>query len=281
MVELTKEQIRNARATFQAGDALSLQFALELEYALLGDNGTGKLADAAVFADDAMDPGLFFTGAGYQHLYVRGGSMKFLTDPAAAGELRSLALGRSSGDSERIFLNIYSSSAIEPLIKLFGDRIEKTIVRHNYRLNHESFGRARADVMIPEGFALKYFDAGDAGFIKGNELDENFWNEDSGRFGFALTHADEIVSDCVSVYFEKESKDADDKRVVEIGIATKELYRRRGFAFLTAAAFVGHCLANGLIPNWGHWDFKPESGALARRLGFYEISRRNVLVIRK
>jgi RimJ/RimL family protein N-acetyltransferase len=56
-------------------------------------------------------------------------------------------------------------------------------------------------------------------------------------FGFCLVHGDIIVSECLA--------DCVSARRCEIGISTDERYRRRGFAALTVAATVDHCVAQG------------------------------------
>lgn len=56
-------------------------------------------------------------------------------------------------------------------------------------------------------------------------------------FGFCLVHEDIIVSECVA--------DCVSEQRCEIGISTDERYRRRGFAALTVAATVDHCVAQG------------------------------------
>ena len=94
------------------------------------------------------------------------------------------------------------------------------------------------------------------------------------RFGRVLLKGDEIVSECFSVFFF-------DKNMVEVGIETQEPYRRRGFAYLTSAAFIEYCLSINLEPNWGCWHFSTESIALGKKLGFEEVCNRRVLVLQK
>lgn len=82
----------------------------------------------------------------------------------------------------------------------------------------------------------------------------------SGGFIHFLLDDNEIVSVCMSVFASQER--------MEIDVHTAENYRRRGFAALTAAAFIEACLQRGKQPNWEcFWDNQP-SVALAGELGF-------------
>jgi RimJ/RimL family protein N-acetyltransferase len=54
----------------------------------------------------------------------------------------------------------------------------------------------------------------------------------------------------------------------EIDIHTEAAYRRRGYGFLTACAFIEACLARDLTPSWACWPHRTASQALAQKLGF-------------
>jgi RimJ/RimL family protein N-acetyltransferase len=53
-----------------------------------------------------------------------------------------------------------------------------------------------------------------------------------------------------------------------IGIETDEAYQNRGFATLTAAAFVEDCLARQVAPHWDSWTTNVPSLAVAEKVGF-------------
>jgi RimJ/RimL family protein N-acetyltransferase len=53
-----------------------------------------------------------------------------------------------------------------------------------------------------------------------------------------------------------------------IGIETARDYRGRGYATLTAAAFVADCRARGITPHWDAWANNAPSLAVARKVGF-------------
>jgi RimJ/RimL family protein N-acetyltransferase len=55
----------------------------------------------------------------------------------------------------------------------------------------------------------------------------------------------------------------------EMGIHTDEDHRKRGFATLTVAATVEHCLANGVENiGWHCWSSNVTSAATAKKVGF-------------
>ncbi|WP_066498286.1 GNAT family N-acetyltransferase [Abyssisolibacter fermentans] len=82
------------------------------------------------------------------------------------------------------------------------------------------------------------------------------------RFGFCIVNQEEIISECISV--------AVGAGEAEIGIATKEDYRRRGYATSVIFQFIDYCIDNDILPNWSCWPFRKESINLAKKLGFKE-----------
>ena len=82
----------------------------------------------------------------------------------------------------------------------------------------------------------------------------------SKRFGVCLLQRDDIVSACTAVSVGGGQ--------AEVDIHTEEAYRRRGYGYLTACAFIEQCLARGLTPGWACWPYRIASQALAEKLGF-------------
>ena len=78
--------------------------------------------------------------------------------------------------------------------------------------------------------------------------------------GVALLAGEQIASLCTSVFASQER--------MEIDIHTEETYQHRGFAKLTAAAFIEECLRRGKLPNWECFWENEASTALAEKLGF-------------
>jgi RimJ/RimL family protein N-acetyltransferase len=83
-------------------------------------------------------------------------------------------------------------------------------------------------------------------------------------FGFCLIFEQEVASSCVSV--------AIGGGEAEIQINTYHpRFHRRGLATLTSAAFIEHCLTNGLRPGWTtNIDNRP-SAALGEKVGFVPV----------
>jgi GNAT superfamily N-acetyltransferase len=85
--------------------------------------------------------------------------------------------------------------------------------------------------------------------------------------GCCVIHGDELVAWCVSEYTCQPVPG--DPLACEVGIYTREGYRRQGFATLVAAATVALCLAEGIERiGWHCWDANLGSAATARKVGF-------------
>jgi hypothetical protein len=94
------------------------------------------------------------------------------------------------------------------------------------------------------------------------------WNDISqfytDGFGYCLvTDDDEIVGWCTAEYR------SDGK--CGIGIETIESFQKRGFATLTASAFVEHCRAHSIIPHWDSWAANTPSVTVAEKVGFRKV----------
>ena len=111
----------------------------------------------------------------------------------------------------------------------------------------------------PEGFALRQIDAE---LASRHPAYLPLVDPVTGRFGTCLLDGEQVVSQCSAVFVGAGE--------AEIDIYTQEDYQGRGFARLTANAFIDECLRRGLRPNWACWPEREASIALARRLGFEE-----------
>lgn len=274
MIELNKAQMKSLLPLFTGQTPLELQFALEFQYAYYDENPFGSMPGIPVYADNAQNPNIVLIGSvGYLHLFGNA------EQDESGNDLLDVINHLYANSDEKIFFNLYSPNWEQKLDKLFSGYRKDTWTRYNYRLNKESFAPHRDwRSKIPAGYVMQYFDVSSDEFLDKHQKGRDFWFPASKRFGWALLKDDEIVSECCSVYYEKEACDANTARVVEIGIETKEPYRRQGLAYLTSSAFIEHCLQHGYEPNWGCWHFRSESRALARKLGFEEISQRRVLI---
>ena len=103
---------------------------------------------------------------------------------------------------------------------------------------------------------------------------ESGWNSvvDFRRtgFGFAAHDDETIVCWCTAEY-------VSDGRC-GVGIETVEAYRGRGFATLTASAFVEHCVERAVIPHWDAWTSNQPSVAVAEKVGFRKAETYSIFV---
>ncbi len=93
-------------------------------------------------------------------------------------------------------------------------------------------------------------------------------------FGFCLLDSQGVVCWCTAEYV----SDSQDGGQCGIGIETAEAQRGRGFATLTAGAFVDHCLAHGVTPHWDSWQANAPSVAVAEKLGFHKVADYSVYI---
>ncbi len=81
---------------------------------------------------------------------------------------------------------------------------------------------------------------------------------------FACSETNEIVTWCTAEYVSAGK--------CGVGIETAVEHMRRGFATITASAFVEHAVAKGLTPHWDSWKMNLPSVAVAHKVGFRLIS---------
>ncbi len=82
-------------------------------------------------------------------------------------------------------------------------------------------------------------------------------------FGFCAHDSERIVGWCTSEYVSGKQ--------CGIGIETLEDAQGRGFATLTASAFVEHCQKRGITPHWDAWATNTPSVRVAEKVGFRKI----------
>jgi GNAT superfamily N-acetyltransferase len=92
-----------------------------------------------------------------------------------------------------------------------------------------------------------------------------FWHSTEEFFqsgvGTVVFYEEKVVGTCLSVYRFN--------NVVEIGINTYDpAHRGKGIATEMADLFIEECLARGYQPNWTTENFRKDSIAIARKLGF-------------
>jgi GNAT superfamily N-acetyltransferase len=82
-------------------------------------------------------------------------------------------------------------------------------------------------------------------------------------FGVVAHDTDQIVSWCLAEYVSG--------RKCGVGIETIGRHRGRGFATLTASAFVEKCAERQVTPYWDSWVSNRPSRTVAERVGFQKI----------
>ena len=174
----------------------------------------------------------------------------------------------------KAFLKVhYSSADWEEQIGTVFETAE--LVRRErvfYALDHLAKPDWRASV--PRGFSVQQIDAGllATDRLRGIEILRNEiqtgWHsvEDflHTGFGFCLLRENEIVTWCTAEYVSAGK--------CGVGIETAVEHMRRGFATITASAFVEHAVEQGLTPHWDSWKMNLPSVAVAHKVGFRLIS---------
>lgn len=136
-----------------------------------------------------------------------------------------------------------------------------TIHRKMFLFNPVKFHRLKDwRSQIPAGFTIHPIDQS---LATSYPVYRSLLEIDSKRFGFCLLENETVVCSCYAIFVGHGE--------AEIDIRTEEQYRGRGFAQLTACAFIEECLSRGLTPNWSCWPEREASWRLALNLGFDEL----------
>jgi RimJ/RimL family protein N-acetyltransferase len=220
-----------------------------------------------VFVDNPEHPraGLVWTRWGFAYLAgdSRIGGFNRLLKEQILDELISQTTLREKG-----FLVFPCSPDWESsLYSLLVDRRPNKIFRRSFTFNPSNFSNHYGWLnRLPAGFHIYRIDEKLLDRTRDivREEIEASWGSTKNfincGFGFCLMHGEEIVSVCTSPFLAG--------REVEACIRTDPHYRSKGYATVTALAFIEHCLLNDLAPNWEcPWDHVA-SCALAVRLGF-------------
>jgi RimJ/RimL family protein N-acetyltransferase len=126
---------------------------------------------------------------------------------------------------------------------------------------------------LPPGYAMRQIDQAmleDATLGNVDDLIEEIeqcWPSQerflANGFGFCLVGNHEIICRCTAEYVSADK--------CGIGISTAEKYRQRGFATLTASAFIEACLTRKLTPYWDAWLRNTASVATAEKVGLRKV----------
>ncbi len=167
-----------------------------------------------------------------------------------------------------VFKAYYTSNEWERIIEdIFKERCPLKRARQFY-----TFKKVKNSWKIPPGCSVVQIDGDllESTLKNVEEVTgeiESMWNSVSDFLkkgvGFCLVCGSEIVSWCTGEYFSKGR--------CGIGIETVEEYQRRGFATLTAAAFVDYCVSKNIAPHWDCFGNNAPSIRVAEKVGFEKV----------
>jgi RimJ/RimL family protein N-acetyltransferase len=253
----------------------------ELRYNLVIDSVIAGNTPAWVYADDARNPqtawmwnrqdAMLLAGSPDNDIFNRALGELITTQVIPDAKRRcipQLSLHYTPGTWESKIDLIMKGKAPEKAGRRFYT-LERLKVDWRARIP-SGFEMARMDQELLENTALQNIQEV-VGWVR------SFWPSipdfiETG-FGFFLLQDDTVASWCLSVYVSGEH--------YELGLATAQPHRNRGFATLTAAACIEHCVEHRLTPHWHCWDDNAPSIAVAEKVGFarpmgYTVYRFNV-----
>ena len=267
MIHLNKEQIRSLIPAYTG------HIAQELEYAYRGEAPFGQV-EIVVYADNIVRPNTMLLLGGFAGTALFGDAGNNENNQ----EIKKLILDCFDEDGKEVWLSLYSpewESVVDTLFEGFSSFKTNRLI---HRLNNKTFQEYMGwQEKVPNGYAMIKVDVSSYESVK-NCYPNLLWKPESDKFGWFLLKDGEVVSECISVWVEKAGVEIG---CVEIGIETKEPYRRKGYAALTASAFIDDCLSRNLIPVWCCWQFREGSKELAKKLGFEIIEDRRAIFIKK
>ena len=223
-------------------------------FAVLEGHSPGR-----VFVDDPGLPTcafLFATGAFY---YATGDVNNESWVQSLPGLIFDVFLPQSP--EPEVVLFSFSPAWHQRLAEVLEHKGVITIHRKMFRFNPVKF-QAHQDwrAGLPPGFSMQLIDRQ---LAQRNPAYQPLLDPTSQRFGFCLMEGETVACECTAVFV------GDNE--AEIDVHTEEVYRGRGFARLTACAFIEECLRRGLTPNWACWPEREASWKLALKLGFDEL----------
>ena len=262
MIQLERDEYQRVRPL-----AGQLHLSLALDAMAVGNS------PALVWVDDRAQPSAAYVWDKAHCHFLLGDA----STPAFARTVRELVRQEIAPQMlahGKAFLKVYYSSADwEEQIGAVYETAE--LLRRErvfYALDQVAKPEWRAS--IPSGFSVRQIDsellATDR--LRGieilrNEIQTGWYSVEDflhTGFGYCLLRENEIVTWCTAEYVSAGK--------CGIGIETAVEHMRRGFATITASAFVEHALERGLRPHWDSWKMNLPSVAVAHKVGFRLIS---------
>lgn len=223
-----------------------------------------------IWVDDLSSPQTAFIWDKAHSYYLVGSPDNEAYNLAVEGLIREQIMPEAR-KRELLIFKLYGSLEVWQAIfkSIFKDKRLDKRARRFYVFKSRKIDSWRDE--IPDGFAMERIDAR---FLNESNLknrnvviDEisSCWDSIDDYlkrgFGFALVHGgEEVACWCTAEYVSRDK--------CGIGIETLQKYQRRGFATLTACAFVDHCVSNDIAPHWDSWDDNIGSTKVAEKVGF-------------
>lgn len=174
------------------------------------------------------------------------------------------------------FLAVVSDEAWE-------QAIEKAVSHRDYETDFEWYHTFHADRFhalnsgfkpLPAGYAIRKIDKAtienDPEEILSEVLNEFWYSTDDflkKGLGYCVVKDNRIISACLSCCVNGQDH--------EISVETyNDEDMNKGFATSACAAYLEHCLANGITPHWSALETNEESLRLGAKLGFEFASKR-------
>ncbi|MFS0558965.1 GNAT family N-acetyltransferase [Brevibacillus sp. 179-C9.3 HS] len=231
-------------------------------------NGTNR---GAIYVDDVEQPRTALVDqTGVISIFVGDAANESFTENLREfieGELRTYTTESCGGTH---FLAVVPDEAWEKTVaKAISHREVETDWEYYYQFNAAQFqARKESYRPLPEGYVLKKIDASvienDPDDILIEVVEEFYHSVDDflqRGVGYCVCKGNTIVSACLSCCV--------NGRDHEISVETyEEEDMNKGFATLACAAYLEHCMENGLTPHWTTLETNEESVRLGTKLGF-------------
>ncbi len=222
------------------------------------------LTPGRVFANDRRQPSAVLIWGEFRYCYLAGdsGDGAFVADLASllAGEL--LPEARASSDPTIVFYPL-GPGWLERIAALFPGDQQIRPVRQRFTFDPARFAGRNWQTRVPAGLRVERI-AGDRAAAVVTPLVGVLWRSVADflthGMGYCVVEGDRIASTCLSAFVAGGR--------AEISIDTDPDYREQGLATLCGAAFIAHCLDEGITPVWECWRDNVPSVRLAARLGF-------------
>ena len=233
-------------------------------HAILEGNNPGR-----VFVDDEHNPGTACIWTTWGYLYLAGSVQndKFnrkLSELLVDELLPALVKLGEVAPILYPFPELWENK----LSEILQDRMPKKIYRRIFSFPVGEYTWLNWREQIPNGYRIEridehLLDIPETGAKVLKEISA-FWESVDQYLkdapGVCLLYDNELISMCMTQSISSSR--------AEVSINTSEAYRGRGFASITASAFIEQCLARNLSPNWEcFWDHAI-SCHLAEKLGF-------------